>query len=265
MKTLGAPLWAHRHLIRQLSLREIRSRYQSTLLGLGWTVLAPLIMLLIYVTVFGKLFPSRWIQQNQASPQEFALILFSGLLLFNFFAEVMGRAPGLVVSQPSYITKIVFPVQLLALVSVLAGSVQLLISLGLLSLGLLVSGVFHPHWLLAPVVIAPLLLMTLGLGWALSATGVYARDMAQVVAMVLAGLLFVSPIFYPISALSPTMQTVILFNPLTIPIEALRDLMIWGKLPPIDLLALYWLSAVAISFAGLAWFGWLRKGFADVL
>ena len=74
MKTLGAPLWAHRHLIRQLSLREIRSRYQSTLLGLGWTVLAPLIMLLIYVTVFGKLFPSRWIQQNQARPQEFALI-----------------------------------------------------------------------------------------------------------------------------------------------------------------------------------------------
>lgn len=258
-------LWLHRQLIKQLSLREIRSRYQSTVIGLGWTVLAPLIMLLIYATVFGKLFPSRWIQQDQASPQEFALILFAGLLLFNFFAEVLGRSPGLVVSQPSYVTKIVFPVQLLPVVTVFAALVQLFISLGLLGLGLLLSGIAHAHWLLIPFAVAPLMLLTLGLAWILSATGVYARDISQVVAMVLAGLLFVSPIFYPISALSPAMQGFILLNPLTIPIEALRDIMVWGRLPNVWQLALYWVIALVIALAGLRWFKWLRKGFSDVL
>jgi lipopolysaccharide transport system permease protein len=258
-------LWLHRQLIKQLSLREIRSRYQSTVIGLGWTVIAPLTMLLIYTTVFGKLFPSRWIQQDQANPQEFALILFAGLLLFNFFAEVLGRSPGLVVSQPSYVTKIVFPVQLLPVVTVLAATVQLVVSLGLLCLGLLLSGVAHPHWLLIPLAVGPLMLLTLGLAWALSATGVYARDISQLVAMVLAGLLFVSPIFYPISALSPTMQAFILFNPLTVPIEALRDIMVWGRLPNVGQLGVYWAIAVAVAIAGLRWFKWLRKGFSDVL
>ena len=265
MKIPVAQLWAHRQLVKQLTVREIRARYQATLLGLGWTVLAPLVMLLIYSTVFGKLFPSRWLQNNQASQEEFALILFAGLLIFNFFAEVLGRSPGLILAQPSYVTKIIFPVELLPVVAALSSLVQLGISLLLLALGLAATGTLHAHWFLAPLALAPLFLLTLGLSWALSATGVYARDTAQVMAMVLAGLLFVSPIFYPMEALSPTMQVVILLNPLTIPIEALRDLMVWGRLPNTALLAAYWAVALGVAVAGLRWFGLLRKGFADVL
>jgi len=254
----------HKTLIKQFSIRDLQARTRATFLGLGWLILAPLILLAIYTTVFGQVFPSRWASSHQTNA-EFALILFTGLILFQFFSEAVARSPSLVVSQPSYVTKVVFPLEILALASALAGSVQFFASLAMLCIGLAWAGLVHWTWILAPVVIAPLFLLALGVCWLLSALGVFVRDMAQVIGMVLTGLLFLSPIFYPLDALTPALQAAILWNPLTIPIEALRDVLIWGRIPSLNLLAVYWLVAAAVAALGLTVFNGLRQGFADVI
>lgn len=257
-------LWAHRGLLRQLVSREVRAKYRATAIGLGWAVLAPLILLAVYALVFGQVFPSKWPQSSDA-PFEFALILFAGLLVFTFFSDCVSRAPSLITSSPSYVTKIIFPLPLLAVVSVASSLVQALISLALLGLGLLALGTWHIVWIVAPLVLMPIVMLCLGLSWLLSSLGVYIRDSAPIVHMGTTALLFLSPIFYPLDALPEPLRSWLLLNPLTIPIEALRAVMAFGALPNPLLFATHALVSFLVMVAGFQWFVRTQKGFADVL
>ncbi len=257
--------WIHRRLILRLARREVAGRYRGTVAGALWSVLTPLLTVATYSFVFTQVFQPRW-QLPEGAQVSIPLLLFSGVLLFGLFAEVVSRAPGLVLENVSYVKKVVFPLEILPWVSLLSA----LFNLGVgLSLMLAVYAVqFGPppaSVVLLPLVLLPLVLLSLGLGWLLAALGVYLRDLKLAVGILTGLLMFLSPIFYPVSALGEKARPFIMANPLTPVLEASKDVLFWGRFPDGTLLAVGLAVSLAVAWLGWACFQKLRGGFADVV
>jgi lipopolysaccharide transport system permease protein len=253
-------------LIRQMAHREAVGRYQGSVLGLAWAFFHPLLMLLVYTVVFSFIFRARWGVEETETRADFALILFVGMIVHALFAEVLNRAPGLILGNSNYVRRVVFPLEILVPVSLLSALVHAGISIAVLLLALLtLRGSVPITVLLLPIVLFPLVLMTLGVGWVLAALGVYIRDIGQMVGILTTVLLFMSPMFYPISAVPESFRPVIRANPLTLIMEQARAVLIWGRQPDFSALAIYLAVAMAVCMAGFWCFQRIRKGFADVL
>ena len=268
MTVLGFPrsLLQHRTLLWRLTQREVVGRYRGSVLGWSWSLLNPLLMLGVYTFVFSTVFKARWPDLQQAGPLGFAINLFAGLIVFNLFAECISKAPTLILSQPSYVTKVVFPLELLAATSVAAAGFHACTSLVVLAIFELVAiGSIPITALWLPLVWLPLLLGCLALGWLLSALGVYLRDLPQLVSVGLSVLMFLSAIFYPVTALPERWQPVLLANPLVLVIEQTRRVLITAEAPSV----LYLLVGIPAGLMLCEWshqlFGRARRGFADVI
>jgi lipopolysaccharide transport system permease protein len=258
--------FTNRYLIGQLAKREIIGRYRGTSLGLAWSLINPLLMLGVYTFVFGIVFQARWGVTSSDSKLEFALVLFAGLIINNLFAECVNRAPMLVVLNANYVKKIVFPLEILPIVSACSALFHAAISTLVLVLAQLILKQSLP-WtiILIPLLIAPLVIATTGLCWLLASLGVYLRDIVHLTALATTVLLFMSPVFYPISALPHQLQPWLHANPLTFFLEAGRGLLIFGQLPDPIVWACYWALSFVAAWLGFWWFQRTRKGFADVL
>ena len=257
--------WRNRELILASAKREILGRYRGSMLGLLWSFFNPIFMLMVYTFVFSVVFKARW-SVGSESKTEFALVLFAGLIVFNLFAECINRAPGLILANPNYVKKVVFPLEILPYISLLSALYHALISLGVwLVAYIILFGVPHITVLYLPFIAIPFSLFIMGLSWILASLGVYLRDVSQFIGVLTTVLMFLSPIFYPISALPENYQHLLYLNPLTPVIEMARDVLYWGKIPDFSLLTLYYLVTGIVAWMGFAWFQKTRKGFADVL
>ena len=264
-KEMAASLWRNRSLIKALTQREVIGRYRGSVMGILWSFLNPVFMLMVYTLVFSVVFKARW-SGGSDSKTEFALVLFAGLIVFNLFAECVNRAPGLILANVNYVKKVVFPLEILPWVALGSALFHALISLVVWLIAYLIFfGVPHLTVLLLPLVILPFLLFVMGLTWALASLGVYLRDVSQFIGLVTTAMMFLSPIFYPVSALPEAYRHLLLLNPLTPVIEQAREVLYWGKVPDISMLSIYLLAATLIAWMGFAWFQKTRKGFADVL
>lgn len=258
--------WKNRQLVWQMARREIVGRYRGSIMGLLWSFFNPLLMLLVYTFVFSVVFEAKWGQSLSAGKTEFAMVLFAGLIVFNFFAEVITRAPTLIVDHVNFVKRVVFPLEVLPLIALAAAFFHALVSFTVLLLfNLLINQTFHVTAFLFPLVLLPLALLIVGCAWVLASLGVYLRDVAQVVSIATMGLLFASPIFFPLAAVPEEFRRVMLLNPLTFIIEQSRQVLIWGGLPDWVGLAIFCLPAITCAWLGFVWFQKTRKGFADVL
>jgi lipopolysaccharide transport system permease protein len=259
-------LWRNRQLILQMTKREVVGRYQGSALGLIWTFLNPVFMLAVYTFVFSVVFQARWGVGGEESRTQFAVVLFVGMIVHGLFAEVLNRAPGLVLSNVNYVKKVVFPLEILPVVSIGAALFHSLISLGVLLIAfVLFNGYLQWTAVLVPLILLPLVILTLGLAWMLASLGVFLRDVGQTIGIITTVMLFLAPVFYPVTALPEEIRPWIMANPLTFIIEQAREVLIWGRMPDWIGLGCYTAVAVAITWAGYAWFQKTRKGFADVL
>lgn len=258
-------VWRNRELVRAMTWREIAGRYRGSALGSLWSFISPLLMLGIYTFVFSVVFKARW-SDGSASKSDFALGLFAGMLVFSVFSECASRAPGLVVTNPNYVKKMVFPLEILPVVALGSSLFHMAIGLAVWILfHVLVAGLPPATALWAPVVAFPLALLTLGVSWGLAALGVYLRDISQGIGVAITGLTFLSPLFFPVSALPTQYQMFIRLNPLTPSIEMMRGALWIGEAPSWQLLAVnYGISGFAFAL-GFAAFQKLRRGFADVI
>jgi lipopolysaccharide transport system permease protein len=262
---LWTSLWSHRTLIRTLTQREISGRYRGSMLGIFWSFLNPLLMLGIYTFVFTEVFRMRWTAAG-TNKFEFAVVLFAGLLMFSIFAECMTRAPGLIVGNPNYVKKVVFPLQIFTWVSLFTALFHFGIGLlVLLGAKLYVDNAIPFTALLLPVVLVPFLLFCAGLTWFLSALGVYVRDIGQIIGVVVTALMFLSPLFFPAAAVPEAYRALLHLNPLTFPIEQTRNVLVWGTMPNWAGVSVYFVACLAVAQLGLWWFNRTRRGFADVL
>ncbi len=258
--------WRNRKLITALIKREVVGRYRGSMMGLAWSFFNPILMLIIYTLVFSGVFKARWGSNGHEEGVDFAIILFVGLMVHGLFAECINRAPGLILSNANYVKKVVFPLEILAWIAFGSALFHMAVSFSVL---LIAKLIIHQHIPLTavyfPLVIFPLFLGTLGLTWAIAAVGVYVRDMAQVTQLFTTVMLFVSAVFFPISALPERYQFWLHLNPLAVVIQEARNVLVIGPPPDFTALTLLFIIGAAMAWAGFACFQTTRKGFADVL
>lgn len=259
---ISANIWRNRYLLGQLIKRDVLLRYRGAIFGVLWIFLSPLIMLAIFAFIFGQIFQARWPQQDENIP--FWLLLYSGLIAFNIFSETVSRSPTSVRGYPSFVKKIIFPVGILPVVPLGAALVHGGFNYMILIAALALVGHLHAGILLFPLLVTPLILLALGLSWFLAAWGVFLRDLTQIVPVFLQMLLFLSPVFYPISAVPDALRPIYQYNPLGTVIETARATVTgqpvewgaWGIALGFCLLA---------AILGYAFFQHSRDEFADVL
>ena len=257
--------WRNRNLIKVLVKREVIGRYRGSFIGILWSFINPLLMLGIYTFVFGYIFKSKWSDEGN-SQVNFALILFSGLIIFNLFAECINRSPMLILSNVNYVKKVVFPIEILPWVALGSATFHALVSWSVwLVAYIILFGLPHITVLLLPVVTLPLIFFTMGLTWWLASLGVYLRDASQFVGIFVTFIMFLSPIFYPASNLPEGLRRLVILNPLTTVVEQVRDVVLWGKFPDWAMWAFTLVISLIIAWLGFMWFQKTRKGFADVI
>jgi lipopolysaccharide transport system permease protein len=264
--TLTKSLWRNRQLILQMTKREVAGRYKGSAMGLAWSFFNPVFMLTVYTFVFSVIFKSRWGVGGEESKTQFAVVLFVGMIVHGLFAEVLNRAPSLILSNVNYVKKVIFPLEILPVIAMGAALFHSLISVGvLLAAFILFNGYLHWTVIFIPLVLLPLVILTTGFAWMLASLGVFLRDVGQTIGIITTVMMFLSPVFYPVTSLPKEFRPWIMANPLTFIIEQVREVLLWGHFPNWTGLALYTLTATALAWAGYAWFQKTRKGFADVL
>jgi lipopolysaccharide transport system permease protein len=259
-------LWSHRYLVVQLTWREITGRYRSSMLGFLWSFITPLVTLALYTFVFGVVFRARWPGSSSDRLSEYGLVLFAGLIAFALVGECVNRAPTLITSQPNYVKKVVFPLEILPVTILGAALFHLGISVLILAAAqqVILGGVV---WTLPvlPLVVLPLALLALGVSWALASLGVFFRDVSQVVTLGMQILFFTTPVFYSLEAVPARYRGFLELNPLTPMIENVRRVAIHGAAPDWEALLLSVLVGLLAAALGHAWFTQTKRAFADVI
>ena len=264
---LLATVAKNRDLIWQLSTREVRERYQGSLLGIGWALLTPLATLTVYTLVFGIIFRARWDKGGDDSGiATFATILFAGMVAYNVFGESLVRAPALVRSQPNFVKKVIFPLEILPITTISAAAFHSLIGVGIvIALRLVTAGTVSTTIWLLPLAYVPLVAFTLGVSWLLAAAGVFFRDLNSLIPIVVNLLFFLTPILYPLSAVPEPLHTLARINPLTAIVEDFRRTLLWGLPPSWEWLAINTAHSLVVALLGYTAFMAMRRGFSDVL
>ncbi|MEZ5276207.1 MAG: ABC transporter permease [Opitutaceae bacterium] len=262
-------LWRHRDLLWQFIVRNVEIRHKGSMLGIVWAVLNPLLTLAVYVFVFGFVFGGSFGVVESESRWDYGLGIFLGLALFQLVAEVMMVAPNIITTQPNFVKKVVFPLEVLPAAAVGAGAFHMLVTLGMVATGVVIGG--HPlniYTLQLPLVLLPILITCLGLAWLLASFGVFFRDLGQIVGALASALMFASAIFYPairVQTEAPLAWSFLRFNPLLHTVEMSREAVLWSQ--PISWSTLGWLyiGAFSVCSLGFAVFKRLKPAFADVL
>ena len=269
LRGVVASIARNRTLIGRMTKREVIARYRGSVIGLTWSFVNPVLLLLVYTFVFGVIFRARWGDTGfgaMESTGSVAIMIFAGMVVHALFAECFVRSPVLVTGNANFVKRVVFPLEVLPVIALGSAAFHSAVSLLVLIAGQLVLiGQLPATVLLIPLAFLPLMLITLGLSWFFAASGVYFRDLSQVSGFISTIMLFLSPVFYPLSSIPEAYRWAFYLNPLTLVIESTRELLILGTLPSLLHYSVYCAVSVVVAWLGYAWFQKTRRGFADVL
>jgi len=262
-------LITRRELLWQFLVRNVKARHRGSILGAFWLLANPLLMLGLYVFAFGVIFGGRFTDSPDESTVDYALGVFLGLNVLGLVSGIIGSSPGIIVSQPNFVKKVVFPLEVLPAATMGALAYDLLISFGLCLVGVLLVGPgLSLSCLYAPIIIFPVFMIALGLAWFFSALGVFIRDVSQIGSFLGLALLYASGVFYSAAkaeATAPGIWTFLQWNPLLRIIDSLRQVVLWGGQPDWTGVAYAWIFGIIVLLGGAWFFNRLRPAFADVL
>jgi lipopolysaccharide transport system permease protein len=263
---LARSVRANGFILASLVRNEILTRYSKTILGVVWSLINPLVMIVIYSFVFGVIFEVRFGRSAGTSEIPYGIVLFSGLLLHVFLSETLLRSQAVILDNPNYVKRVIFPLEMLPLGILIANIIHAGIALLVLMAVILIAGFsIPPTALLLPLVWAPLMLITLGLAMIVASLGVFVRDIGQILGFLMTILMFASSILFPADMLPEALRPWLLLNPLTIIVDQTRAVLLWGEFPNWRLLGYYSIVSVAVAWFGCWWFLRTRRGFADVM
>ena len=251
-------LYRHHELIGILVAKQLKLRYRGTVLGFVWTLLNPLLLMLVYTLVFAVYF--------RIDLPHYPAFLFSGLLPWLWFASSLQQGVTCILEGTSLVTRTQFPAEVLPIATLVANTVNFVLTLPLLFAFLLAFGLPVGRPLLAlPILIVIEFVLGLGLVLILAAANVYFRDLQHLITHLLMVLLFLTPVFYPVSFIPELFRPWALANPLAILVTAYHDVLYWNRFPnwP-SLLALLVLACVILSLAS-AMFRRSKQTFAEAL
>ncbi len=262
------PFSSNLSLTIKLAQREFDQRFRGSMLGWFWALIAPLAMLAVFSLVFGIIFQSRWQRPGTEVEAEYAypLLLFSGLIMFNFFSDQFNRAPNLVLENVSYVKKVVFPLQVVVVVSMLTSLATAVISFAaFLVIYLVMHGLPPVTILLLPLALLPLAMITMGISYLLASLGVFLRDLKHITPPLSTAILFMSSVFYDPASLPEPYDWLITLNPITPAVDLMRDFVFWGRGPDLVAYSVYLIFAAIVLLIGIAFFSRTKKAFADVI
>jgi lipopolysaccharide transport system permease protein len=260
---LGRTLWRHRQLVARLGRRQVQARHRGSFLGFLWTLLNPLLLLAVYTLVFTVLMP---VDPGPEGRLDFVLRLFCGIVVFSVFSETVQRAAAVIPAHANYVKKVVFPLEVLPAADLWASAALAGVNAAVLLVVVTVTkGAFPWTAVLFPLVVPPLLLVTLGVSWFVASLGVYVRDIASSIGVLMTMLFFLTPVCYRSEAVPPEWRWLVTFNPLAVLVDAARATLVATEPPDWRALGVAWLLAAAVAQAGFAWFRATKRGFADVL
>lgn len=254
----------YRRLLETLIVRDLRVKYRDTFIGFWWMLIQPLLMLSTYAFVFGGIFGSRW--QNKGTTADFVLLLFTGLILYVMFSDTINRSTTVIRSQPNFIKKVVFPLEILPMVILGSALFSAVINFSILFvLTLALNLKIDLTIFFLPLVILPLLILLMGMAWGIASLSVFFPDLGQIITFLSSLLLFLSPVFFPLSAAPKLVQPFLMLNPISFPIEEARNVILLGLYPNWIGLGIYTIIACTVAFVGLWIFQRSRTAFADVI
>jgi lipopolysaccharide transport system permease protein len=259
-------IWQNRELIYQLTCRQISERYKGSFLGISWSFLTPLAMMLVYTFIFSVVIKIKWEGGLTGSHSEFAVTLLTGLVAFNIFSESILSSSDLILNNPNYVKKVVFPLETLPIIMICTNLLNSLISLLILLFGVLIVFGHIPFTIiLLPFIYLPLVMMCLGLSWIISSLGIFFLDIKHFLTITVQLLFFLTPVFYPVTAIPEQYRSFLFINPMVFIVTLFRQVILWGEIPKLyDLMIIYSVS-ITIFFVGITWFTKIKKNFADVI
>lgn len=265
MKEFSTIITRNRSLIGQFVKRETIAKYKGSFLGIFWSIVTPILMIVVYTFVFSQIFNAKW-GAEYSSNLDFALMAYCGLATFSIFSEVVSRAPSLILSNVNYVKKVIFPLDIFSIISIGTALVTAAINYGLVILFELVYKHSVP-WtaILLPIVILPMLFLIAGLSWFLSSIGVFIRDIGHAMGIIIQALMLLSPIFYPAEVVPEAFRWFYSINPINYYIENVRNVLILGQIPNPYTFLLQLVIALILMYAGWLWFKKTKSSFADVM
>jgi lipopolysaccharide transport system permease protein len=253
-------IWEYRELLYFLVWRDLKVRYKQTVIGIGWTVLQPLITMIIFTVIFGRFakIPSDGVP--------YPIFAFCGLLPWTYFATALNRCMVSVVADAQLVSKVFFPRLILPIAGTISGVIDFFISLALF-LGLMVwYGFAVTWWLLAlPLFLMLALLTALAVGLWVSALNVRYRDIGYVVPFIAQIWMFASPIIYPVSMIPDKYRSLYSLNPMVGVIEGFRWALLGKTNPDFSIMAVSAIVVVSVFVGGLVFFRRMERTFADVV
>lgn len=269
---LSSPLtiiMKNRELMVQLVKRNLIIKYKGTFLGVAWNVLQPMFLFLAYSFAFGVVFNSRWSSNNISAENAealYAVIMFCGMTVYNIFSETISISPNIFVSNPNYIKKVIFPLEILPISQVLTSIINVLFWFIILLIGTYSVTKNIPitiFWL--PIVLVPYILMVIGVSFLVASIGVYFRDLSQICSIIAQVGFLVTPICYSIELIPEKYAVIMNLNIIAWYVEEVRKVLVYGMFPDFQVLSKMFLVAIIVFYIGYACMRYLKKGFADVI
>lgn len=259
-----AELWLQRHLLGLMVKRDCLGRYKGSLLGLLWPLINPFGHLLLYTFLFSVVLKVKF--GTSGSTSNFALYLMAGLLPWGAFAEALARSSTVILEHPNLVKRVVFPLQILPLVTVLSALVTEAIAFIILLAGVLIYNHGLPMSLVfLPMIIISQILLTAGISWFVASLSVYIRDIRHLMALGLSAWMYGTPIVYPATALPEQIQFILWLNPMAGIVMDYRRVVLEGLAPDWQHYGVYTAMAIIVCIIGFNFFEATKKSFADVM
>jgi len=265
-----AELWRYRELVRNLIVRDLKVRYKNSVLGIAWSWLNPLLMMMVFTIVFTVI--------NRAPPNiaHYPLFVLSGILPWNFFSASVVGATASIVGGSYLIKKVYFPREVLPLVAVLSNMINFVIALPVFFGMALAFGVRLTPWaLFMPVVLLVQVIFSVGIGLILATLNVYYRDTQIIMEVLMLAWFFVTPILWDARTIPetkvlfgiawPIQRLVYILNPMASIVASYRDTLYWGTQPALDFFARSTMTAIIILVVGYVVFHRFSPWFAEEL
>ncbi|HYG07188.1 MAG TPA: ABC transporter permease [Stenotrophomonas sp.] len=258
-------LGRHWSLTREMTKRDVLGRYRGASFGLLWSLISPFLLLMVYTFAFGTVMKGRW-PEIEAGQTQFSIILFAGLIVHGFFAECLGKSVVLIVGNPNFVKRVIFPLEILPWPMVFSALFHTLMNLLVfLLLRLVMDGHIAATTPLFPLVMLPLVVLMMGVSWLMASFGVYFRDIGQITGVLSMAMLFLSSAMMPVDSVPEKYRWVFQLNPLTFIIDQARNVLLWGRLPDWIGLGIYLVVSLVVFYIGYVVFSATRRGFSDVL
>lgn len=260
-------IWRNRRVAHAISKREIEARYRTHRLGLLWVVMHPLVLLGVYTFVFGLVFKTTLTQRADEPLGVYSLAIFTGLLGFGIFRDMATRAPTVIVNHRHLVTKMVFPLEALALSELLGALFNFGVGILVWAVGYVVFIRELPTWhvVLTPVLLLPVCFAGLGVSWLLSSLGTFLRDLSSMIELIVTVLFMMTPIFYRIDRVPEPWHSFLMYNPLAHVVQSLRAVLLEHQQPDWPWFAGSMVASLAMAIFGYAFFMKSKRAFADVL